>query len=177
MSDVPTRKRVAVLISGRGSNMSALIGAAMDPAYPGEIVAVLSNKPDAGGLATAARYGIPAQAVDQRAYADRGFSVVGFPSNQFLQEPGSTEEILDYCATTWGVSFPVFDKVKVNGRSAAPLYKELKRTADADGKAGRVAWNFEKVLVLPSGEIHRFRPQMKPDDPAIVGLIEANLPA
>lgn len=71
MSDVPTRKRVAVLISGRGSNMSALIGAAMDPAYPGEIVAVLSNKPDAGGLATAARYGIPAQAVDQRAYADR----------------------------------------------------------------------------------------------------------
>ncbi len=71
MSETPARKRVAVLISGRGSNMSALIGAAMDPSYPGEIVAVLSNKPDAGGLATAARYGIPAQAVNQRDYASR----------------------------------------------------------------------------------------------------------
>ncbi len=71
MSEALARKRVAVLISGRGSNMSALIGAAMDPSYPGEIVAVLSNKPDAGGLATAARYGIPAQAVDQRRFPDR----------------------------------------------------------------------------------------------------------
>ncbi|WP_280514911.1 phosphoribosylglycinamide formyltransferase [Aureimonas sp. ME7] len=71
MNDASPRKRVAVLISGRGSNMSALIGAAMDPGFPGEIVAVLSNKPDAGGLATAGRYGIHAQAVDQRAFPDR----------------------------------------------------------------------------------------------------------
>ncbi|HEX5859337.1 MAG TPA: glutathione peroxidase [Microbacterium sp.] len=113
----------------------------------------------------------------KRTYGPRGFDVLAFPSNQFLQELSSMDDILEYCSTTWGVTFPVFDKVKVNGRSAAPLYKELKRTADADGKAGRVAWNFEKFLVLPSGEIHRFRPQMKPDDPAIVGLIEANLPA
>lgn len=109
----------------------------------------------------------------QRAYADRGFSVVGFPSNQFLQEPGSTEEILDYCATTWGVSFPVFDKVKVNGRKAAPIYQQLKDVADENG---RVTWNFEKFVVLPSGEVRRFSPKTVPDDPKIVELIEANLP-
>lgn len=110
----------------------------------------------------------------QKAYADRGFSVVGFPSNQFLQEPGSTEEILDYCATTWGVSFPVFDKVKVNGKKAAPIYKELKESAD---ETGRVTWNFEKFVVLPSGEVRRFSPKTVPDAPEIVELIEANLPA
>ena len=110
----------------------------------------------------------------QRAYAERGFSVVGFPSNQFLQEPGSTEQILDYCATTWGVSFPVFDKVKVNGRHAAPIYKELKDSAD---ETGRVTWNFEKFVVLPDGRVRRFSPKTVPDDPAIVQLIEANLPA
>jgi glutathione peroxidase len=113
----------------------------------------------------------------KKTYGPRGFDVLAFPSNQFLQELSKMDDILEYCSTTWGVTFPVFDKVKVNGRSAAPLYQELKKTADADGKAGRVAWNFEKFLVLPNGEIHRFRPQMKPDDPAIVSLIEANLPA
>lgn len=113
----------------------------------------------------------------QRAYADRGFTVLGFPCNQFMgQEPGSMDEILEYCATTWGVTFPVFDKVKVNGGKAAPLYKSLKQTRDADGKKGAVRWNFEKFVVTPGGGIHRFRPQTKPDDPAIVGVIEANLP-
>ena len=113
----------------------------------------------------------------KKVYGPRGFDVLAFPSNQFLQELSNMDDILEYCSTTWGVTFPVFDKVKVNGRGAAPLYKELKKAADADGKAGRVAWNFEKFLVLPDGGIHRFRPQMKPNDAAIVGLIEANLPA
>lgn len=112
----------------------------------------------------------------QRTYGDRGFSVLGFPSNQFLQEPGSTEEILDYCAVTWGVTFPVFDKVRVNGSKAAPLYKALKRTQDAEGRAGRVTWNFEKFLLTPGGTAHRFSPKTLPDDPRIVELIEANLP-
>lgn len=113
----------------------------------------------------------------QKAYADRGFSVLGFPSNQFLQEPGSTDDILDYCAMTWGVTFPVFDKVKVNGRNAAPLYKALKSAEDADGgSGGRITWNFEKFLVLPNGEVRRFSPKTKPDDPAIVEVIEENLP-
>ena len=75
------------------------------------------------------------------------------------------DDILEYCSTTWGVTFPVFDKVRVNGKKAAPLYKELTKAEDADGKAGRVEWNFEKFLVLPGGEVKRFRPKMKPDDP------------
>ena len=113
----------------------------------------------------------------QRAYADRGFTVLGFHCNQFMgQEPGSMEEILEYCATTWGVTFPVFEKIKVNGANAAPLYKALKETRDANGKKGRVEWNFEKFLVTPGGEVLRFRPRTKPDDPEIVAAIEANLP-
>lgn len=113
----------------------------------------------------------------QRAYADRGFTVLGFPCNQFMgQEPGSIDEILEYCSTTWGVTFPVFDKVKVNGGKAAPLYKTLKKTRDAEGKKGPILWNFEKFVITPGGSVHRFRPNTKPDDPAIVEVIEANLP-
>lgn len=112
----------------------------------------------------------------QRLYGDRGFSVVGFPSNQFLQESGSIEQILEFCSTTYGVSFPVNGKVKVNGRNASELYKALKETPDANGKAGRVEWNFEKFLVLPDGDVLRFRPKQKPNDPEIVSAIEAALP-
>lgn len=112
----------------------------------------------------------------QRTYGERGFTVLGFPCNQFMgQEPGSIEQILEYCATTWGVSFPIADKIKVNGPSAHPLYKALKKTRDSHGKAGRVAWNFEKFLVLPDGSVTRFRPPQKPDDPAIVSEIEKAL--
>src|SRR5213596_1925372 len=78
----------------------------------------------------------------QKTYGDRGFTVLGFPSNQFLQELSDTEDIKEYCSLTWGVTFPMFDKVKVNGKNAHPLYKELKHTPDAAGKAGRVQWNF-----------------------------------
>ena len=114
----------------------------------------------------------------QRTYGDRGFTVLGFPCNQFLgQEPGSMEEILDYCATNWGVTFPVFDKVKVNGGKAAPLYKALKKADDVEGNGGRIRWNFEKFVLTPAGEVYRFRPQTTPDDPAIVGVIESSLPA
>ncbi|WP_421076805.1 glutathione peroxidase [Microbacterium sp. IO18] len=113
----------------------------------------------------------------QRLYGDRGFTVVGFPCNQFFgQEPGSVDEILEFCSTTYGVSFPVTDKVKVNGKNAAELYKALKETLDAGGKAGRVEWNFEKFLVLPDGDVLRFRPKQKPDAPEIVSAIEAALP-
>jgi glutathione peroxidase len=113
----------------------------------------------------------------QRAYADRGFTVLGFPCNQFMgQEPGSMEEILEYCSTTWGVTFPVLEKVKVNGPGAAPLYKALKRAKDLEGKRGPIMWNFEKFVLTPAGDVHRFRPTVKPDDPAIVAVIEENLP-
>jgi glutathione peroxidase len=113
----------------------------------------------------------------QRTYGDRGLQVLGFPSNQFLQELGSMDDILEYCSTTWGVSFPVLDKVRVNGSHAAPIYKALKKAKDAEGKRGPIVWNFEKFVLTPAGEVHRFRPTVKPDDPAIVAVIERNLPA
>ncbi len=109
-------------------------------------------------------------------YQDRGFTVLGFPSNQFLQELGSEEEIKEYCSTTWGVTFPMFARVKVNGKSRHPLYRELTKAPDSAGKAGRIQWNFEKFLVTPDDRIQRFRPQTAPDAPQIVSAIEAALP-
>jgi len=112
----------------------------------------------------------------QKQYGERGFTVLAFPSNQFLQELSKMDDILEYCSTTWGVTFPVLDKVRVNGKNAAPLYKELKKAEDSAGTAGRVTWNFEKFVVLPNGDVSRFRPKTLPDDPAIVSLVESNLP-
>jgi glutathione peroxidase len=112
----------------------------------------------------------------QESYEDRGFTVLGFPSNQFFQERGSTGAIQEFCDREFGVTFPLFSLVRVNGRRAHPLFKELTKAPDDDGKAGRVRWNFEKFLVLPDGSIRRFRSKVAPDDPAIVALIEASLP-
>jgi glutathione peroxidase len=112
----------------------------------------------------------------QKEYGDRGFTVLGCPSNQFLQELKNSDDIAEYCSTTWGVTFPMTEKLKVNGKSRHPLYAELTETKDSKGVAGPVIWNFEKFVVLPNGEIHRFRPTTLPDDPEIVSLIEANLP-
>jgi glutathione peroxidase len=111
----------------------------------------------------------------QKSYGDRGFTVLGFPSNQFFQELGSEEEIKEYCSMTWGVTFPMFERVKVNGRSQHPLFEELTKVPDPEGKAGKVQWNFEKFLVLPSDEILRFRPQTEPDSPEVVSAIESAL--
>src|SRR3954454_17259592 len=94
-------------------------------------------------------------------YAARGFTVVGVPCNQFMgQEPGSEEEIAEFCSATYGVTFPMTEKVEVNGPDAHPLYQELTATADAQGEAGDVQWNFEKFLLSPDGEVvGRFRPK------------------
>ena len=115
----------------------------------------------------------------QEQYAGRGFSVVGFQCNQFGgQEPGSAEEIAEFCSTTYGVSFPMFEKVEVNGPGRHPIYTELTATADAEGQAGDIQWNFEKFLVAPDGAVlARFRPMTAPDAPELVTAIEANLPA
>lgn len=112
----------------------------------------------------------------QKKYADQGFTVLGFPCNQFMfQEPGSGEEIAEYCSMTWGVTFPMFEKVHVNAPGRHPLYKELVKTKDSAGLAGPVIWNFEKFLVSPNGTIQRFRPTTKPDDPEIIAAIEESL--
>lgn len=113
----------------------------------------------------------------QRTYGDQGFTVLGFPCNQFLgQEPGTSDEIATFCSTTYGVTFPMFEKIDVNGEDQHPLYAELTQVADADGAAGDVQWNFEKFLVAPDGSVTRFRPGVEPEDPAITAAIEANLP-
>ena len=110
-------------------------------------------------------------------YAERGLTVLGFPCNQFgAQEPGSADEIGEFCATNYGVTFPMFEKLSVNGPERHPLYMELTKVADGAGKAGDVEWNFEKFLVAPDGAVQRFRPKTKPDDPALVGAINAVLP-
>ena len=114
----------------------------------------------------------------QETYGDRGFTVLGFPCNQFLgQEPGTAEEIQEFCSTTYGVTFPLMEKIEVNGDDRHPLYAELTETADAEGEAGDIQWNFEKFLVAPGGsEIIRFRPGVEPEAPELVEAIEANLP-
>jgi glutathione peroxidase len=116
----------------------------------------------------------------QETYGDHGFTVLGFPCNQFLeQEPGTADEIQEFCSVNYGVTFPLFSKIEVNGDNKDPLYAELEETADvADGHTGDIRWNFEKFLVSPSGEVvGRFSPTVEPQDPALVGAIEAQLPS
>jgi glutathione peroxidase len=109
-------------------------------------------------------------------YAARGFEVLGFPCNQFMgQEPGTAEEIRDFCDTSYKVQFPIFEKIDVNGEQQHPIFAELEQQADADGEAGDVKWNFEKFLITRDGSVQRFRPQVTPEDPTLVGAIEKAL--
>ncbi len=115
----------------------------------------------------------------QEEYGPRGFTVVGVPCNQFMgQEPGTAEEIAEFCSGTYGVTFPMTEKVEVNGPGAHPLYQQLTTTPDVDGQAGDVAWNFEKFVLGGSGEVvARFRPRTEPDAPEVRAAIESVLPA
>ncbi|MFE0171223.1 glutathione peroxidase [Streptomyces sp. NPDC059002] len=112
-------------------------------------------------------------------YAARGFSVLGVPCNQFMgQEPGTSEEIAEFCSATYGVTFPMTEKVDVNGEGRHPLYRRLVDTADAEGHSGDVRWNFEKFLVDGSGAVvARFGPRIEPDAAEVVAAIEKVLPA
>jgi glutathione peroxidase len=115
----------------------------------------------------------------QKRYGDRGFTVLGFPCNQFMgQEPGTAEEIREFCSVTYGVSFPLFEKIEVNGDDRHPIYQELTNVPDGEGDAGDIQWNFEKFLISPDGEtVQRFRPGVEPEDPALVEAIEGALTA
>jgi glutathione peroxidase len=114
----------------------------------------------------------------QDRYADRGFSVVGFPCNQFLeQEPGTSDEIAEFCSVNYGVTFPLFEKIDVNGPGRHAIYDELTATPDAEGDAGDIQWNFEKFLISPDGKVvGRFRPGVEPEDAGLVAAVEAVLP-
>jgi len=107
-------------------------------------------------------------------YADQGFTVVGVPCNQFGgQEPGTSEEIEEFCSTTYGVTFPMTEKIEVNGENRHPLYASLVGTTDEQGRSGDVQWNFEKFLVDGSGSVvARFSPGVEPQDPRLVELVE-----
>jgi glutathione peroxidase len=110
----------------------------------------------------------------QAAYSDRGFTVVGIPCNQFRgQEPGAAEEIASFCSATYGVTFPMTEKVEVNGPGRHPLYNALVASADAIGSGGDVQWNFEKFLIAGDGTVvARFEPMITPDDPRVVRALE-----
>ena len=113
----------------------------------------------------------------QKQYADKGFSVLGVPCNQFKgQEPGTAEEIQTFCSTTYGVTFPLTEKIDVNGDHRHPLYAQLVNTADAEGHSGDIRWNFEKFLVGRDGKvIARFSPLTAPDAPELINAIETSL--
>ena len=110
-------------------------------------------------------------------YAGQGFSVVGVPCNQFMgQEPGTADEIATFCSTTYGVTFPLLEKIDVNGDNQHAIYQQLNAVADAEGVNGDIRWNFEKFLVSGTGEIlGRFSPMITPEDPALVSAIESHL--
>ena len=116
----------------------------------------------------------------QKTYGDQGFTVLGVPCNQFLgQEPGTADEIQEFCSTTYGVTFPLTEKVDVNGDDRHPLYAELSAIVDdADGESysGDIRWNFEKFLIGANGDvIRRYNPRVEPNDPQLIADITAAL--
>jgi glutathione peroxidase len=114
----------------------------------------------------------------QERYADRGFTVIGVPCNQFKgQEPGTSADIAEFCSVTYGVTFPMTAKTDVNGDTRHPLYTELVDVQDAEGYSGDIRWNFEKFVIAPDGTVTaRFAPQVEPEDPKVIAAIEAALP-
>jgi glutathione peroxidase len=112
-------------------------------------------------------------------FADRGFTVLGVPCNQFgAQEPGTPEEIATFCSTSYGVTFPLTEKVEVNGDGRHALYQQLVGVPDADGHTGDIRWNFEKFVLAPGGEVvARFNPMVEPTSDDVVRAIEKVLPA
>ncbi|MFJ4683964.1 glutathione peroxidase [Streptomyces sp. NPDC088789] len=113
----------------------------------------------------------------QRRYEDRGFTVLGVPCNQFAgQEPGSAQEIAEFCSATYGVTFPMTEKVEVNGAGRHPLYDRLTGFADAEGHTGDIRWNFEKFLIgRDGGVVARFAPQTDPESAEVTAALEAQL--
>jgi glutathione peroxidase len=147
-------------------------------------IATLTGEPTTlgaltGGKATlvvnvASKCGLTPQYTALEKLAAQGISVVGFPCNQFGgQEPGSAEEIGEFCSATYGVSFPLTEKIDVNGAGRHPIYDELTAAPDTEGNAGEIQWNFEKFVLSPAGDVvARFRPRTEPDDPAVLEALQ-----
>ncbi|MFE2263542.1 glutathione peroxidase [Streptomyces griseosporeus] len=158
-----------------GVEIGALTGGSADLAqYAGQVVLIVN---------VASRCGLTSQYAGleklHEQYSGRGFTVLGVPCNQFLgQEPGSAEEIAEFCSATYGVTFPMTEKVEVNGENRHPLYTRLVDFPDAEGHTGDIRWNFEKFLLGRDGTVvARFSPQTEPDADEIVSAVEAQLSA
>ena len=152
------------------SDLTALDGAGL-PDTDGKTVLVVN---------VASKCGLPPQYEGlerlQKRFGGDSFTVLGVPCNQFMgQEPGTPEEIAEFCSTTYGVSFPLTEKIDVNGEARHRLYAELTSVADAAGDAGDVQWNFEKFLVGADGSVTRFRPTVDPEADEIVAAIESKV--
>ncbi|MGW5095879.1 glutathione peroxidase [Streptomyces nodosus] len=113
----------------------------------------------------------------QERFAPEGFTVLGVPCNQFMgQEPGSAEEIAEFCSATYGVTFPMTEKIEVNGAGRHPLYDRLVGFADAEGHSGDIRWNFEKFLIGKDGRVvARFSPQTEPESAEVLEAVEKAL--
>jgi glutathione peroxidase len=152
------------------NGITALDGGALDTATLEEDAVLVVNVASRCGL-TPQYEGLERL---QKRFADRGFTVLGVPCNQFAeQEPGSAEEILEFCSTTYGTTFPLTEKLEVNGEGRHPLYAWLTEANDAAGEAGEIQWNFEKFLVTRDGDVSRFRPKVEPESDEGVAAIAA----
>ena len=156
------------------------------PVYEHQIKALNGERLDMSGNVTlivnvASQCGLTPQYAGlqelQERFGGRGFTVLGVPCNQFGgQEPGTSDEIAQFCDTNYGVTFPLTEKIEVNGPGRHPLYEELTQTPDAEGEAGDSQWNFEKFLVSADGKvIARFRPGTTPTSEPVVGAIATAL--
>jgi len=156
------------------------------PVYEHQIKALNGERLDMSGNVTlivnvASQCGLTPQYAGlqelQERFGGRGFTVLGVPCNQFGgQEPGTSDEIAQFCDTNYGVTFPLTEKIEVNGPGRHPLYEELTQTPDAEGEAGDIQWNFEKFLVSADGKvIARFRPGTTPTSEPVVGAIATAL--
>ncbi len=154
-------------------NLNDQSGTTLGELAPGQLVLIVNTASECGF--TPQYEGLQQL---QETYSDRGFTVLGGPCDQFGgQEPGTDEEVREFCTTNFSVTFPLLSKVEVNGPEAHPLFQRLSAIADAEGEGGDVKWNFEKFLVAPDGEVlGRFRSRTTPQDPELVGLIEQHLP-
>ena len=173
MAEDPKDKNVNASEKVLDFKMRSLDGKQVDlNQYKGDVVLVVNVASECGLTPQYTQL----QALHEK-YGPKGLRVLGFPCNQFgRQEPGSSEEIQEFCSSNYGVTFDLFEKVDVNGEDACPLYQFLTRLDAKPKGAGNVSWNFEKFLINRDGTVvHRFEPQTKPDDPVLVGVIEGEL--
>jgi glutathione peroxidase len=154
------------------NGIAALDGGALDTAQLEDNVVLVVNVASRCGL-TPQYEGLERL---QKRFGEQGLTVLGVPCNQFAgQEPGSAEEIAEFCSATYGTSFPLTEKLDVNGQRRHALFDWLTETPDAEGRAGEIEWNFEKFLVSREGTVARFRPPVDPESDEVVAAIEAAL--